>query len=768
MKTKKLGILTFHRANNFGAALQAYAMKRVCENLGYEVYFIRYSGYDVPERHNPIRDFLHTKDKLSGLFILVRALMSYFGDVKRLKEFERFREKYFQETVFCHSVDEIAALGFDAYIAGSDQIWNDCITGGKLDSGFFLNFGSTASKIVYAASSQDVPFPAKKERELKKLLLSTNAAVTIRESSLSEYCSSLTGVEYPIVLDPTLLAGRSVMEEISIKKKSKHGTFILLYQIDANPNSDVSVKTIEKRFGQACFTMTVPRLGSIHGRKGDIGPEQFLFYLKHAEFLVTNSFHGVALSLLYNKQFYVYENGGVMSRIDDLLSLVGLTDRKIAMVADIDLNKKINYDQVNQKLAMEREHSLQYLQSALNGMYEVKKYSFGATERTKIPFMERKKADCCGCTACEEICPVHAIKMEIDQEGFYYPVQNEEKCIHCGFCDRVCGFELGKKVLNQKAYGVKHISEQQRKESRSGGAFVAFSDQILERNGSIYGAVMESDFSVKHSRAVSKIERAQMQKAKYVQSDLRGVFPQVAKDLINGQVVLFTGTPCQVSGLKHYILEKNISDEKLFTCDLICHGVPSPLVWSDYLKYIESRYHQKIKVAEFRDKSFGWDTHCESFILERRKKKVVSRAYTDLFYQHIMFRPSCANCPFANMNRVGDITLGDFWGIERHDASFNDNKGVSLILVNSDKGAELFEMAKSNLIYFECIPEECLQPTLQRPSKESPKRSMFWKDYKVLEFNQVLKKYTVPIEQMARIKYRVKQILYLVGIRKHP
>lgn len=768
METKKLGILTFHRANNFGAVLQAYAMKRVCENLGYEVYFIRYSGYDVPERYTPIRNFLHTKNKISGLFVLVRALMSYFGDVKRLKEFDCFRKKYFQETVFCYSVDEIAALGFDAYIAGSDQIWNECITGGKLDAGFFLCFNSSAAKIVYAASSQDIPFSSRKEKELKQLLLTTDAAVTIRESSLSEYCSSLTGFEYPVVLDPTLLAGYSIMEEISIKKKCKHEPFILLYQIDANPNSDVSVKTIEKRFGQTCFTMTVPRLGSIHGRKGDIGPEQFLSYLKNAEFLVTNSFHGVALSLLYNKQFYVYENGGVMSRIDDLLSLVGLTDRKIAMVADIDPNKQINYDKVNQKLAIERERSLQYLQSALNGMYEAKKHSIDVSERAKIPFAERAKVDCCGCTACEEICPVHAIKMEVDQEGFYYPVQNEDKCIHCGLCDRVCGFEPGKKALNQKAYGVKHISEQQRKASRSGGAFVAFSDQILARNGSIYGAVMKSDFSVRHSRAISKSERAQMQKAKYVQSDLRGIYPQVAEDLKNGQVVLFTGTPCQVSGLKHYILEKNIPDEKLFTCDLICHGVPSPLVWSDYLKYIESHYHQKIKVAEFRDKSFGWDTHCESFVLERRKKKVVSRAYTDLFYQHIMFRPSCANCHFANMNRVGDITLGDFWGIERHDASFNDNKGVSLILVNSNKGAELFEKAKDNLIYFECSPEDCLQPTLQKPSRESPKRSMFWEDYRVLEFSQMLKKYTVPIEQMAKIKYRIKQVLYFVGIRKYP
>lgn len=768
MKISKIGILTFHRANNFGASLQAYAMKRICEKLGYEVYFIRYSGFDETERDVPIKKLTHTKNRMSGLLAFIRALMSYQGDTKRLKEFQNFRKQYFKETILCHSVDEIAALEFDAYIAGSDQIWNSSITGGKLDPGFFLCMDNPVAKIVYAASSQDVPFDIEEEKKLKQLLLSTNAAVSVRESSLSEYCSSLTEMKYPVVLDPVLLAGYDVMDEISIKSEIRNKPYVLLYQIDSNPDSDISVKSIENRFEKTCFTMTVPRIGSTYGRIGDIGPNQFLAYLKNAEFIVTNSFHGVALSIVYNKQFYVYDNKGVMSRIDDLLNLVGLMDRKVAMTGDIDLERQIDYKKVNQKIETERKNSLQYLQIALNGRWENKKNFVKSKESVKLSFKERTKADCSGCTACEEICPVHAIRMETDEEGFYYPVRVEDKCRHCGLCDRVCGFEAEKKVSDQKAYGVKYIDERLRKASRSGGAFVAFSNQILMRKGSVYGAVMDKDFSVRHVRAVSESERAPMQKAKYVQSDIRGIYPQVADDIRKGQTVLFTGTPCQVSGLKHYISEKKISDKKLYTCDLICHGVPSPLIWKDYLRYIESHYHQKIKSAEFRDKSFGWNTHCETFVLEKRKKKVVTRVYSDLFYKHIMFRPSCANCHFANLNRVGDITLGDFWGIERHNAMFNDNKGVSLILINSSKGEELFESAKQELNYFSCKPEECLQPTLQRPSRESPERTMFWKDYGILEFRKVLKKYAMPDKMMARIKYRIKYILYFVGIREHP
>ena len=191
------------------------------------------------------------------------------------------------------------------------------------------------------------------------------------------------------------------------------------------------------------------------------------------------------------------------------------------------------------------------------------------------------------------------------------------------------------------------------------------------------------------------------------------------------------------------------------------------MVWKDYLAHIEKK-HGRILEANFRDKSFGWDSHCESFVIEGESKKVVSRDYTDLFYDHIMFRPSCHHCQFANVHRPGDLTLADFWGIEKNDPSFDDNRGVSLVLVSSSKGMQLLEQAKNDLNWFECDVANCIQPTLVKPSAPSPRREQFWADYQDWPFEQVLKTYTRPLSRPGRMKRTVKNAMYRLGLRQHP
>ena len=567
------------------------------------------------------------------------------------------------------------------------------------------------------------------------------------------------------------MAGRRIIEKIPDVKITKK-PYILIYQIDSNPASDISVKTLEKKFRCNVYTMTVPRLGSIHGRKGVAGPVEFLSLLKGAEFLVTNSFHGIALSLLLEKQFYVYENGGVMTRIDGLLSQVGLMGRKIKMSSDIDRRDIIDYHSVNIRLKELRDESRAFLKSALAGEMAEKMIVKTHGKPSIKSMNEREKKDCCGCSACADVCPINAIKMELDEEGFLYPKINEDICIHCGKCDKVCGFSpVMKRAMPftlPKAYGVKHRNDRVRISSRSGAAFVAFSDIILKQGGVIYGAVMHADFSVSHVRADNYPQRNMMKKAKYVQSSTVGIYPNVECDLKAGKSVLFSGTPCQVAGLLAYLQENKIDDSKLFCCDLVCHGVPSPAIWKNYVDYIQKKYKRKIIEANFRDKEFGWDSHCESFVLENCSKKVVSRDYTDLFYDHIMFRPACYNCQFANVYRPGDLTLADFWGIEKNDASFNDNQGVSLVLVNTAKGMELFEKAKQDFKWFECEITNCIQPTLVKPNTASSRREAFWNDYNRMNFSDFWKKYTKPLTMPMRLKKIVKNILYRLGIRRHP
>ena len=767
--SKKVGIITFHEALNYGAILQAYALKTVCETLGFEAHIVNYNYGGIEEKIAPIRKYLSAPSKKAALPALLRGLLGFFYDKKREKAFSSFREKYLNESPACASPADICALGYDVLIAGSDQIWNRGITMHRYDPVFFMNFDTTAKKILYAASSEDVPFSGEKEEAFLNALRGLQGAVSIREQKLANYVHQLTGQTYPTVLDPTLLAGRNFLDTIVLPDPPAQ-EYILLYQIDSNPESDISVKRLEARFGCSVYTMTTPRIGDTYHRKGEAGPEVFLSLLKGAKFLVTNSFHGIALSLLMHKQFFVYENGGVMSRIDSLLALVGLNDRKVKLVADIDSNVSIPYAEVDSRLAIARETSISFLKSALAGTASTPES--WASHEDRLTTQPRQKPNCCGCTACMEVCPSGAISMELDAEGFLYPEIDSTKCIHCNKCERVCGFYPFPKRKEPfdlpQAYGVKHSNLSTRESSRSGGAFVGFSDVILKRGGTIYGASMGSDFTVRHFRAITAEERDQMKGAKYVQSDIRGTYPQVAKDLKNGLDVLFSGTPCQVAGLRGYLDEQQVDTRKLCCCDIVCHGVPSPAIWKDYLSNIEKTHGRKILSANFRDKDFGWEAHCESFRLDGMKEKLAQNDYTDLFFQHIMFRPSCSVCPFTNLHRPGDLTMADFWGIEKHHVVFNDNRGVSLILVNSAVGAAVFEEARKDFICFQAHVKDCMQPSLFKPSTPSSRRDQFWQDYQSLPFSTLLHKYTTPTSIPARAKKLVKKSLYRLGLRQHP
>lgn len=754
---KNVGIITFHEALNYGAVLQAYALKEVCQDFGCEAHIVDYNYGGIEEKIAPVAKFLALPNKKTALPGLVRGLLGYFGDKKRERAFASFRMNYLNESAPCRCPEDISALGYDILIGGSDQIWNRGVTQYRYDPVFFMDFDTDARKIIYGASAEDVPFSGEKEESFVKALEGLQGTVSIREKRLADYVKQLTGKEYPVVLDPTLLAGREFLDTIAIPEPPAED-YILLYQIDSNPASDICVKTLEQHFGCRAYTMTVPRLGDCYGRRGTAGPEEFLALLKGARFLVTNSFHGIALSLLMHKQFFVYENGGVMSRIDSLLELAGLQNRKVKLVADIDPEYGVDYAAVDRRMEAARQESMAFL---VNALLEV--------PDKNVP---NKKSDCCACGACMEICPVAAITMEQDEEGFLYPKVDESRCIRCGKCQRVCAFRSfpvrEKPYAVPRAFGVKHTDLPTRQSSRSGGAFVGFSDVILAQGGVVYGASLGKDFTVSHIRAETPRERDQMKGAKYVQSDIRGIYPQVAADLKLGRPVLFSGTPCQIACLRGYLAEKQVDTGKLCCCDIVCHGVPSPAIWRKYLESIEQTQGKKILFANFRDKDLGWDSHYESFLLAGEKKKRFMRDYTDLFFQHLMLRPCCTSCPFANIHRPGDLTLGDFWGIEKHDPAFNDNRGVSLVLVNSPAGAQVYDAARKDFADFEADIADCLQLNLIEPSKPSPCRNQFWQDYQKMPFNMLIKKYTRPRSAGARLKKLLKKILYRLGLRRVP
>ena len=367
--------------------------------------------------------------------------------------------------------------------------------------------------------------------------------------------------------------------------------------------------------------------------------------------------------------------------------------------------------------------------------------------------INNKKNECSGCTACQSICPKNAIKMVEDEEGFKYPKTNKDKCINCGACYKICP-NVKKDETNKilEAYGAKHKNPEEQITSRSGGVFIALSDYILNNGGIVYGAQQivkdcrtrkenEDIISVCHNRATTTEERNKFKGSKYVQSDMGTIINDINKDLKEGKIVLFSGTPCQVAGVKAVIPKKY--QEKLYTCDIVCHGVPSNRVFQEFLKYMEKLSDKKIVEFRFRDKRYGWESHYETSFFDDGTE-LTTRYFRDLFYGHDNLRPSCHVCNYANTNRLGDVSIADFWGVDKIAPDFLDKNGVSLVIINNEKGKKWFESIKNKLDIIQCSIEDCIQNTytLNQPTQKGENREQFWQDFKTKEFEYIIKKYT--------------------------
>lgn len=375
------------------------------------------------------------------------------------------------------------------------------------------------------------------------------------------------------------------------------------------------------------------------------------------------------------------------------------------------------------------------------------------------------KSLCCGCTACEAACPHGVITMKPDALGFLYPETDSSKCTDCGICEKVCAFSKAEPSMAEdiKAYGVRSTDVNILMSSRSGGVFPHLADKTLKDGGAVYGAGYEDGFRVVHKRASDTISVKEFCGSKYVQSDMRGVFRLVLKDLKEGRKVLFSGTPCQVDGLRSFI--PSHMRERLLLVDIVCHGVPSPYIWRDYLSYQEGIHGGSVTEVEFRDKRlFGWKAHKESFVIGGRKYSDIS--YTHLFYEHVMFRESCHRCPYSCTQRCSDITLADFWGCQNVLPDFNaDDKGVSLVLCQTDKGDAVLKSCCDALEIREVGMSECLQPNLKRPSPAGKNRESFIRDYERRGLPYVMRRYgdkgwryKVYVKYM-NVKYKVKSWL---------
>lgn len=377
---------------------------------------------------------------------------------------------------------------------------------------------------------------------------------------------------------------------------------------------------------------------------------------------------------------------------------------------------------------------------------------------------------CFGCGACDSVCPKNAITMKADEEGFLRPEVKEDLCVQCGLCQKACPAEsVNLYTGEKKAYALKHKEEAKRKKATSGGAFIALSDAVLEKGGVVYGVIYDENWKAVHSRATSHRGRDAMCGSKYVQSDCGDTFAQVAEDLKNNKTVLYSGTSCQIDGLKHYLSLKKMPAENLITVGLVCHGAPSPLMWQEHINNIRTRRNKEISHYANRSKVRGWHEHNEQITYADGTKEYYSKLsqnHKDLFYGHLIVRPSCTVCPYAPDPAAADITIADFWGCEDLMPEIDDNKGVSLVLVNSRKGASLLEGC-DDVTLWEVDRAKAMKHNHYKPCKPNPQREAFWEDYRNHGYRFVCAKYAQD-NPKDRILYggkkRLRAILVKLGI----
>lgn len=393
------------------------------------------------------------------------------------------------------------------------------------------------------------------------------------------------------------------------------------------------------------------------------------------------------------------------------------------------------------------------------------------------------KAHCCGCGSCFSICPQKAISMECDSYGFIYPKIDKNRCIDCGACRKICTFHAVKEDKDCQCYAAINIDEEEMMKSTSGGTFAGIASRFLD-DGDVCGvkaSFHDGNIEVKHALIDDKSELKMLQGSKYVQSHMWYCIDDLRNALKSGRKVLFSGTPCQVAGIKS-LFSKYVGTQ-LFTIDIICHGVPSQKLFNDYINKFQEKNKVRLIKFDFRNKKFGWglDGLAVGKELEGKGYKKIkispdNSSYYRFFLGAETYRESCYQCPYACKNRVGDITIGDYWGVEKYDpqllrengGAFEENKGVSCLLINTDFGQELIKKYGNKIRYFPIKIENVMKinTQLHEPAKHSRLRTDLLEAYRksgYLGVHKIYEKICFKTNLKMKIKKIVPKKIWSVG-----
>lgn len=379
----------------------------------------------------------------------------------------------------------------------------------------------------------------------------------------------------------------------------------------------------------------------------------------------------------------------------------------------------------------------------------------------------KDKKNCCGCTACFNICPRKAIKMHPDEEGFLYPKVDLEKCINCGLCDKVCPVQYKTNhEEDTKAYIFRYGKPEIVEQSTSGGAFTAIAEYFLEKGAVVYGAGYDSDMNVVCKATADTDGLQEMRGSKFVQSNLGTVFSEIKERLKKNQIVVFSGTPCQVAGLINYLGEK---PENLFCIDFVCRGVPSPGLWKNYVKMMEQKYNSKMVGARFKHKTYGYHASTMKIDFQNGVSYFGSGRvdpYMKAFVREMSSRPSCAECAFKGIERLSDITVFDCYEYAQITGSRDDDRGYSSVFIHTNMGRTAFEAIKPVIIWQEQSVENLVAQNgimVCNSAKPHEKRNAFYEAAAVMSIDKVMQ-IIEPITEKDRLIERTKSFLFKTGL----
>lgn len=691
---RKIGIMTWLFYQNYGTILQAVALSHLIKTLGYDPYEINYKTRSL---NNKFR-WNSATIKKKGMEVINRYIDGEYKSNRKSLLYKAFISHNMKFTFSCNTEPELQELIYklDAFVCGSDQIWSPAC----FDEKYFLSYVNNPNKIISYAPSLGLTHIDDLNIAVKmKELISRFHYLSVREQQGADLIKQLCNKEADLVLDPTLLLSpkqwNEFAEQADYDQNKLPGRYIICYFLGEYGRYMKKVKEISRTLHMPYFV--IPQFKKqAHSRDSvpfDVGPAEFLCLWSNASYAITDSFHGVAFSLNYNVPFTAFkrfrENDPINqnSRVLNILRLTELENRLVdEKKFKPDGNLIIcNFEKVNSNLAKLKQKSITFLKDALAGA--------SAAPSLKEPVTVAEISLCCGCGACAAVCPVGAIAIKEDNNGFLHNEVDNTICVRCGKCLQVCPFyRIQARPLQeaQNLVAYQSINEQHLTYSSSGGFSADLAEFLNRKDYQIYGAVYDRNQNqVKHiGIAPGKMEELhKIQGSKYLQSHTAESFFKIQKRKSDEKFVFF-GTPCQVAALDK-MLRLNKCRDNVVLVDLICHGVPSQVLWKKYMNELKEKYgfssHPEVN---FRSENGGW--HIRSIAVAEKGKVYLKKDRKDPFY--VFFRnslcdmPTCYECPYREKSGA-DIRMGDYWG-----PRFEKNEvGVSMVIGITAAGKNLID-----------------------------------------------------------------------------